>query len=232
MPFSTTGQELVDDVRFEYDYEPTQRVTDDQILRLLSRYARQCVSIVDAEAPGSGWRVAASTVVTTPGANSVAIPSNVGRVLSVWIRIDDYAYQLERMDIAHWPAAAPTDTKEWGSYELSQWALSGSDIVFDCPPDAAYTLYVQGTSHGSDLTAGSGFLGEPEWADWVVASTVAKLFARDGKENARYWQGEAGRLEALIRETATSRLDGTPHNARGRRLEYGTRQAWEVLSRR
>ncbi len=77
-----------------------------------------------------------ATLATVQSSAVIALPSNYISPIALWIVIDGERRELRKVQ----PQELPYDTD---NMQPAVWAIDGSNIRFDCPADAVYTVYLR-----------------------------------------------------------------------------------------
>lgn len=77
-----------------------------------------------------------ATLATVQSSAVIALPSNYISPIALWIVIDGERRELRKVQ----PQELPYDTD---NTQPAAWAIDGSNIRFDCPADAVYTVYLR-----------------------------------------------------------------------------------------
>ena len=180
MASSVQVADLASDIAFRLNL-PTfgagEFITEPQALRLIQQALGRLSGLL-TRAYGDGLFTLERTLTTVPDFDLLSLPAGFGTLVSVhWVPANGDPVALARSDLGDlgW------DGKAWTTAELPTYRIEGYTLRLFPAPSAAYKLVVRYTGGLTIDSLTDDFIGEPEWADFVVADVCAKIRQREQK---------------------------------------------------
>lgn len=211
MAKTITLAQLIERVRFQGDLENSRVASDARITEIVNRGIEGVWDLLLDTRPEQ--YITTTTLTTTPGSDSVALPADFYRLRLVEIFDGSLYRPLKPHNVSEaWRYQLGASTPARMTYRVE------SDTLRILPvPTQAWTLRVRYHKPATDLVSGADtFDGVNGYEDLVIARSIALL--RGGREgmDSTWWDQEAARLEADVRRSATPLDAGEPFALSGR----------------
>ena len=213
VPFAVS--DIIERVRVRADlpaFTASTNITDTMVLAMVQESARDLSALM---AEQDWFFVTTTSLVTTPGAGFVSLPSQLGQLQRVAWERDGAEYVLERATLEQtdrndddsWDTAAPT------------YRLAGNLIELFPTPQAVHTLNVRHSTGAFVASSSDTLFGHLGWDTWIVYNVCCIVRQRQEKDYSAFAGERAAKLEEI---KATARRDrggvARPRDVRGPRM--------------
>lgn len=183
-------------------------VTTSMLTRWINQAIQRLTGIL-VSLHGEDYYTAVTTLSTSAGVATVALPTRCMRIKSVlWVESSDRIVPLDRISYDEFRdgGSSPTDPDSWDG--PPKYMLVGQSISFVPVPNAVYSLRLVYVQSLADLSAdGDTWEYGLGWDEWVIADVCSKVARRKDRDVAPFQLARAD-AERLVRESATGRDEG------------------------